>query len=64
MGYSNDEVRFFAQDNNPAYKLLTSWDIRGAQNDVSALIELVRDMNRGDVLELLESDGAKTKFFI
>jgi hypothetical protein len=64
MGYSNDEVRSFAQDNNPADKLLTAWDIREAQNDVSALIELVRGMNRGDVLELLESDRAKAKFVI
>ena len=54
MLYNNEQVKGFAKDKNPADKLLEHWGTTEG-NDVACLIELLRGMNRQDVVKLLES---------
>ena len=54
MNYSVNETKEFAQDKNPTEKLLEHWGAKG-DNDVAGLIKLLQDMERDDVIKLLES---------
>jgi hypothetical protein len=54
MKYNHEEVQEFAWDENPAKKLLDCWGT-GEGHDVACLIELVKAMDRNDLVELLES---------
>ncbi|CAB4040424.1 myeloid differentiation primary response 88 isoform X2 [Paramuricea clavata] len=54
MKYNYEQVQEFAQDANPAKKLLDCWGT-GEGHDVASLIKLVKGINRNDLVELLES---------
>ena len=54
MNYNSDRVKGFAKDDDPTDKLLEHWSTTEG-NDVARLIELLRGMNRQDVVKLLES---------
>lgn len=54
MQYSIDEVKMFAQNSNPTDTLLRAWGT-AKRNDISRLIELLRGMQRDDLVKLLES---------
>ena len=63
MKYTTQQVKEFARDANPADKLLDSWST-GEGHDVASLIELVKAMNRNDLVELLESEPNPTTFYL
>ena len=63
MKYTTQQVKEFARDANPADKLLDYWSI-GEGHDVACLIELVKGMNRNDLVELLESEPNPTTFYL
>ena len=54
MKYTVEAAKEFGLDKNPAEKLLEHWGARG-DNDVAGLIKLLQDMERDDVIKLLES---------
>jgi hypothetical protein len=54
MKYNYEQVQEFAGDASPANKLLDCWSTAEG-HDVACLIELVKAMNRNDLVELLES---------
>ena len=62
MDYTNDQVKIFEQNKNPADKLLQNWGIH-SNHDVASLIELLKQINREDLVQLLE-ESHPTTFYI
>lgn len=60
MGYSSGEVKDFERGQNAADALLQNWKMTSNEHDVPALIELLKKMERNDLVELLESHPDKS----
>ena len=52
MKYSNDDLKIFEQKDDPADALLASWGTK-SENDVNRLVELLKEMERDDLVKLL-----------
>ncbi|XP_046845331.1 uncharacterized protein LOC124439148 isoform X2 [Xenia sp. Carnegie-2017] len=59
IGYSAGEVRDFSREKSPADALLQSWKTTSHEHDIPALIELLKKMERNDLVKLLESQPDK-----
>ena len=53
MGYTNEELKTFELEKDPADALLLSWGTK-FENDVNRLIQMLKTMERDDLVELLE----------
>ena len=52
MKYSTDELKIFEQTDDPADALLENWGTK-SENDVNRLVELLKVMERNDLVRLL-----------
>ena len=52
MKYSNDDLKIFEQKDDPADALLANWGTK-FENDVNRLVELLKEMERDDLVKLL-----------
>ena len=53
MGYNFDEVNSFSRNDSPADAVLQHWR-RANGNNLSKLIEILKEMGRYDVVEIIE----------
>ena len=53
MGYTNEEIKTFERQKDPADALLLSWRSK-SENDVNRLIQMLKTMERDDLVKLLE----------
>ena len=53
MKYSTDELKIFEQTDDPADALLANWGTK-SENDVNRLVELLKVMERDDLVKLLQ----------
>ena len=53
MRYSTDELKIFEQTDDPADALLANWGTK-SENDVNRLVELLKVMERDDLVKLLQ----------
>ncbi|XP_046843878.1 uncharacterized protein LOC124437959 isoform X2 [Xenia sp. Carnegie-2017] len=58
MNFTAGEVRDFSREKSPADALLQHWKTTSINHDVSALMKLLKEMERNDLVDLLESDPA------
>ena len=58
MGYNGFEVKSFSVNANPAGVVLEDWGTVDG-NDVHKLIEILTDMGRDDVVEIIRDAGCK-----
>ena len=58
MGYNIDEVKSFSVNDNPAGVVLEDWGTVDG-NDLHKLIEILTDMGRDDVVEIIRDAGCK-----
>ena len=52
MSYNNQEIEVFEQKDNPTYSLLEEWQT-GPTSTKEVLIELLSQMERDDVIQIL-----------
>ena len=55
MNYTAGEVRDFSREKSPADALLQHWKTTSINHDVPALMKLLKEMERNDLVDLLES---------
>lgn len=54
MGFTADDVRAFSREKNPTDAVLCRWSRMDTANDVTRLIEILNEMERKDVVEVIE----------